>query len=87
MERAIDVPNSSRTLIDILRSTLSLVGYYGDVSGYGPKLQELKNSLRLTIADLETVSKNESVDPISPFASGRPTRAMTRSTDPINKRA
>jgi hypothetical protein len=69
MERAIDVPNSSRTLIDILRSTLSLVGYYGDMSGYDSTLYELKTTLVQSIAELEKLSENRIVDPISDLIS------------------
>lgn len=69
MERAMDVPNSSRTLIDILRSTLSLVGYYGDMSGYDSTLHELKTTLIQSIAELEKLSENRIVDPISDLVS------------------
>jgi hypothetical protein len=69
MERTIDVPNSSRTLIDILRSTLSLAEYYGNMSDYDSTLHQLKTTLVQTIAELERLSADKIVDPISDFVS------------------
>jgi len=83
MERKIDVPNSSRTLIDILRSTLSLVGYYGDVSGLDATLRGLKSSLVQTIAELEKVSENGSSDSIS--SALKPPHRATIGSLPVSK--
>ena len=85
MERKIDVPNSSRTLIDILRSTLSLVGYYGDVSGLDATLRGLKSSLVQTIAELEKVSENGSSDSIS--SALKPPNRATIGSLPVSKHA
>jgi hypothetical protein len=88
MERAIEVPNSSRTLIDILRSTLSLVGYYGGVCGHNEMLHQLKSSLVQTIADLEKVSGNESSDPSSSVSKPlSPNRAVIDNSLSFGKRA
>ncbi len=59
MKRTIDVPNSSRTLIDILRSTLSLAEYYGHMSGHDSTLHQLKTTLVQTIAELERLSARQ----------------------------
>ena len=87
MERAIDVQDSSRILIDILRSTLSLVGYYGDVSGHDAMLYQLKSSLVQTIADLEEVSENEGFDPLSSDLKSRSPSREINDSPPLSKRA
>ena len=88
MKRTIDVPNSSRTLIDILRSTLSLVEYYGHMSGHDSTLHELKTTLVQTIAELERLSGNKIVNPVSDFVSmPQPPTTANRKNDSLIKRA
>ncbi len=55
--------DSSRTLLNILRTSLYLVGHYGDFYQHGSILSEVKLVLGRAIAELEVSTAAESDQP------------------------
>jgi hypothetical protein len=51
--------DSSRTLLNILRTSLYLVGHYGDFYKHGSILSEVKAVLERAIAELEASTPEE----------------------------
>ena len=59
-----------RSLASVLRSTLTLVDYYGEQRGYDSLLRELKLVITRTIHELEEDAKSSSSDGSAPDGSG-----------------
>ena len=51
-------PTTAPTLVDLLRSTLSLVKYYGNPAEHGPELDRLSAELQRAIAAIEATEAN-----------------------------
>lgn len=55
-----------RSLASVLRSTLTLIDYYGEQRGYASKLHELKRVITRTIQNLEEEVESSSSDGSTP---------------------
>jgi hypothetical protein len=55
--------DSSKTLLNILRTSYYLVGHYGDFDRHGPILSEVKLVLERAIAELEASTSEELKQP------------------------